>query len=50
VEDRGPGGVPDGLLGPEDLVADSGSADGLKTAPLGEQGLVRVAVLRPPRK
>jgi hypothetical protein len=50
VEDRGPGGVPDGLLGPEDLVADSGSAEGLKTAPLGEQGLVRVAVLRPRAK
>ena len=47
IEDRGPGGVPDGLLGPEDLVADSGSAEGLKQAPLGEQGLVRVAVLRP---
>jgi hypothetical protein len=48
VEDRGPGGVPDGKLGPEDLVMDSGSAEGLKQAPLGEQGLVRVAVLRPP--
>lgn len=48
VEDRGPGGgPPDGLLGPEDLVADSGSAEGLKFAPLGEQGHVRVAVLRP---
>jgi hypothetical protein len=49
VEDRGADG-PDGLLGPEDLVADSGSAEGLKQAPLGNQGLVRVAVLRPPRK
>ncbi len=46
VEDRGPGGVPDGRLGPEDLIADSGSADGLKFAPLGDQGTVRVAVLR----
>jgi hypothetical protein len=50
IEDRGPGGVADGFLGPEDLVADSGSAEGLKQAPLGDQGLVRVAVLRPPRK
>jgi hypothetical protein len=49
VEDRGPGGVPDGRLGPEDLVMDSGSAEGLKQAPLGDQGLVRVAVLRPPQ-
>jgi len=48
VEDRGPGGgPPDGLLGPEDLVADSGSAAGLRFAPLGEQGHVRLAVLRP---
>jgi len=47
VEDRGPDGKPDGLLGPEDLVADSGSAEGLKVAPLGDQGLVRAAVLRP---
>jgi hypothetical protein len=29
------------------LFADSGSAEGLKVAPLGQQGLVRVAVLRP---
>ena len=48
VEDRGPNGAPpDGLLGPEDLVADSGSAEGLRFAPLGEQGRVRVAALRP---
>jgi hypothetical protein len=48
VEDRGPGGgAPDGLLGPEDLVADSGSAEGLRFAPLGEQGRVRITVLRP---
>jgi hypothetical protein len=37
----------DGVLGPEDLFADSGSAEGLKVAPLGQQGHVRVAVLRP---
>jgi hypothetical protein len=42
IQDNG-----DGLLGPEDLFADSGSAEGLKVAPLGQQGLVRVAVLRP---
>lgn len=48
VEDRGPGGVPDGVLGPDDLVADSGDAAGLKFAPLREQGAVRVVVLRPP--
>jgi len=48
IEDRGPGGVPDGVLGPDDLVADSGDAVGLKFAPLREQGAVRVMVLRPP--
>lgn len=47
VEDRGPDGRPDGKPGPEDLVADSGNADGLKIAPLAEQGEVRIAVLRP---
>lgn len=47
VEDRGPGGKPDGQLGPEDLLADSGDGLGLKFAPLGDQGVVRVAVLRP---
>jgi hypothetical protein len=46
VEDRGPDGKPDGLLGPEDLVADSGDASGLKLAPLSDQGKVRVQVLR----
>ncbi|MDB4970776.1 MAG: hypothetical protein JWN44_6465 [Myxococcales bacterium] len=46
VEDRGPDGKPDGKPGPEDLVADSGNADGLKVAPLAEQGEVRIAVLR----
>jgi hypothetical protein len=48
VEDRGPNGVADGVLGPDDLVADSGDAAGLKFAPLREQGAVRVMVLRPP--
>ena len=48
VEDRGPNGVADGVLGPDDLVADSGDAAGLKFAPLREQGAVRVVVLRPP--
>jgi hypothetical protein len=47
VEDRGEDGKPDGVLGPEDLVADSGDAIGLKLAPLGDQGHVRVEVLRP---
>jgi hypothetical protein len=48
VEDRGPNGAPpDGLLGPEDLVIDTGDKIGLKVAPLGDQGHVRVAVLRP---
>jgi hypothetical protein len=47
VEDRGPTGAPDGRLGPEDLVADSGSEDGLRLAPLGDQGHVKIAVLRP---
>jgi hypothetical protein len=48
VEDRGPNGAPpDGLLGPEDLVIDTGDKIGLKVAPLAHQGHVRVAVLRP---
>ena len=47
VEDRGPDGKPDGQLGPDDLVADSGSSDGLTLAPLGGQGEVRLEVLRP---
>src|SRR5262249_12697008 len=47
VEDRGPGGVPDGVLGPEDLVADSGGSDGLKISTLADSGRVRIAVLRP---
>jgi len=47
VEDRGPDGKPDGLLGPEDLVADSGDAAGLKFDALSGQGQVDVTVLRP---
>jgi len=48
IEDRSPSnGPPDGLLGPEDTVAEIGSADGLKFAPLGDQGHIRIAVLRP---
>jgi hypothetical protein len=47
VEDRGPDGKPDGKPGPEDLVMDTGNADGLKVAPLADQGEVRIAVLRP---
>ena len=46
VEDRGPDGRPDGVLGPEDIVADSGDASGLKKAPLADQGSVRIQVLR----
>lgn len=46
VADRGPDGAADGRLGPDDLVADIGDGRGLKFAPLGEQGDVRVAVLR----
>lgn len=48
VEDRGPEGHPaDGWLGPEDLAAETGSADGLKFSPLSSQGAIRVIVLRP---
>ena len=47
VEDRGPDGKPDGKPGPEDLVIDTGNADGLKVAPLADQGEVRISVLRP---
>ena len=47
VEDRGPGGTPDGVLGPEDLLAETGDAQGLKIAPLGDQGEIRVVALRP---
>jgi len=48
LEDRGPGDAPDGLLGPEDLVADTGDRAGLKLTALAHQGHVRVMVLRPP--
>ena len=47
VEDRGPGGTPDGVLGPHDLVADSGDELALKFAPLNQQGSVRVQAGRP---
>ena len=47
VEDRGPNGVPDGILGPHDIVADSGDESGLKFAPLNDQGTVRVVAARP---
>ena len=51
VEDRGlNGGPPDGLFGAEDVVADTGDRSGLKTSLLGEQGRIRVAVLRPPSR
>ena len=33
--------------GPRDLVMDTGDADGLKLAPLADQGEVRISVLRP---
>jgi hypothetical protein len=46
VADRGPGGAADGRLGTEDLVADIGDGRGLKFAPLGDQGAVRVMPLR----
>jgi hypothetical protein len=46
VADRGPGGAADGRLGAEDLVADIGDGRGLKFAPLGDQGPVRVMPLR----
>lgn len=45
--DRGPGGTPDGVLGPDDLVLDSGDARALKLAPLAEQGAVRLIAARP---
>jgi hypothetical protein len=49
VEDRGIGGAPpDGLFGPEDLVADSGDATGLIVQPLARQGKVELLVQRVP--
>lgn len=47
IEDRGPNGIPDGVLGPHDLVADSGDELALKFAPLNQQGNVRVQAARP---
>lgn len=47
VSDSGPQGVPDGVLGPHDLVFDSGDERALKLAPLSDQGAVRVVVSRP---
>jgi hypothetical protein len=38
------------VLGPDDFVADSGDALGLKFGPLSDQGDVRVTVLRPRAK
>lgn len=46
IADRGPDGAADGRLGPDDLVADIGDGRGLKFAPLGAQGSVRVMALR----
>lgn len=46
VEDSGPSGKPDGVLGPHDLVVDSGDERALKFAPLSEQGDVRVVIGR----
>lgn len=46
VEDRGPEGEADGVLGPEDQVADTGDARGLRFSALGDQGRVRVLPLR----
>lgn len=47
VADSGPQGVPDGVLGPHDLVIDSGDERALKVAPLSDQGNVRVVIARP---
>ncbi|HFE45455.1 MAG TPA: hypothetical protein ENJ18_08155 [Nannocystis exedens] len=47
VEDRGSGQGGDGVLGPEDQVADIGDARGLRVSSLGDQGHVRVLALRP---
>ncbi len=47
VEDRGPGQGGDGVLGPEDQVADIGDARGLRVSSLGDQGHLRVLALRP---
>ncbi len=47
VEDRGAAEGGDGVLGPEDQVADIGDARGLRVSGLGDQGHVRVLALRP---
>jgi hypothetical protein len=47
VEDSGPDGKPDGVLGPHDLVADTGDELGLKFARLADQGAVHVVFARP---
>lgn len=47
VEDSGPDGKPDGVLGPDDLMADSGDRLGLRILPLAHQGWIQLAVLRP---
>jgi hypothetical protein len=49
VQDSGPDGKPDGFLGPEDFVADSGDRRALRVGTLGDQGHVRVVVLRAKR-
>ncbi len=49
VEDRGVDGAPpDGLFGPEDLIADSGDSTGLIVRPLSSQGKVELLVQRVP--
>jgi len=47
MADSGPGGIPDGVLGAEDLVADTGDRLGLRVQTLDHQGHIRLAVLRP---
>lgn len=47
VQDSGPDGKPDGVLGPHDLVADTGDELGLKFARLADQGAIHVVFARP---
>lgn len=47
VADSGPQGVSDGVLGPHDLVFDSGDERALKLVPLSDQGNVRIVIARP---